>query len=137
MSRKNAREYAFKVIFEYLFEKSDNTPTLDAFLSDNSLTEKDKEYLKSVVFSVRENFDELYDLIAAYAKGFNADRIFKPDLAAMLLSCAEMKYIEDVPASVSINECVELVKNYSTEKSSGYVNGVLANIYKHLKGDID
>jgi N utilization substance protein B len=60
------------------------------------------------------------------------ERIFRPDLAAMLIAIYEMKYMDDIPMSVSINEAIEIVKRYSTEKSGKYVNGILSSVYKEL-----
>ena len=67
----------------------------------------------------------------SFPKGF-LERIFKPDLAALLLALYEMYYMDDIPLSVSIAEAVELVKRYSTDKSNQYVNGVLSTVYKRL-----
>ena len=63
---------------------------------------------------------------------FKFERIFKPDLAILLLATYEMKYIPNIPKNVSINEAVELAKVNSTEKSPQFVNGVLSGIYKEL-----
>ena len=54
------------------------------------------------------------------------------DMAAKLIAAYEMKYMDDIPLSVSISEAVELVKTYSTEKSYSYVNGILSSVYKEL-----
>ncbi len=51
----------------------------------------------------------------------------------MLLACYEMKYVDDIPLAVSINEVIEIVKVYSTDKSSKFVNGVLKGVYNALK----
>ena len=70
--------------------------------------------------------------IEKYAVGFKPDRIFKADMAALMLAIYEMKYMPDIPMSVSISEAVELVKTFSTEKSPTFVNGLLASVYKEL-----
>lgn len=132
MSRSTAREHLFQLTFEQLFSEDKNDVTLEAYLMDASLTESDKLYVRKAYDGIFNHFNELKGIIARYSNGFNIDRIYKPDLAAMIVSVYEMKYVSDVPAAVSINEAVELVKRYSTEKSKSYVNGVLASVNKAL-----
>lgn len=132
MSRSTAREHLFQLTFEQLFSEDKNDVTLEAYLMDASLTESDKQYIRKAYDGIYTHLDELKGIVAKYSNGFNIDRIYKPDLAAMIVSVYEMKYVPEVPAAVSINEAVELVKRYSTEKSKSYVNGVLASVNKAL-----
>ncbi len=132
MSRSTAREHLFQLTFEQLFSEDKNDVTLEAYLMDASLTESDKQYVRKAYDGIYTHLDELKGIVAKYSNGFNIDRIYKPDLAAMIVSVYEMKYVPEVPAAVSINEAVELVKKYSTEKSKSYVNGVLASVNKAL-----
>lgn len=132
MSRSTAREHLFQLTFEQLFSEDKNDVTLEAYLMDASLTDSDKQYVRKAYDGIYTHLDELKGIIAKYSNGFNIDRIYKPDLAAMIVSVYEMKYVPEVPAAVSINEAVELVKKYSTEKSKSYVNGVLASVNKAL-----
>lgn len=132
MSRSTAREHLFQLTFEQLFSEDKNDVTLEAYLMDASLTDSDKQYVRKAYDGIYTHLDELKGIVAKYSNGFNIDRIYKPDLAAMIVSVYEMKYVPEVPAAVSINEAVELVKRYSTEKSKSYVNGVLASVNKAL-----
>lgn len=132
MSRSTAREHLFQLTFEQLFSEDKNDVTLEAYLMDASLTDSDKLYVRKAHDGIYTHLDELKGIVAKYSNGFNIDRIYKPDLAAMIVSVYEMKYVPEVPAAVSINEAVELVKRYSTEKSKSYVNGVLASVNKAL-----
>lgn len=132
MSRSTAREHLFQLTFEQLFSEDKNDVTLEAYLMDASLTDPDKLYVRKAYDGIYTHLDELKGIVAKYSNGFNIDRIYKPDLAAMIVSVYEMKYVPEVPAAVSINEAVELVKRYSTEKSKSYVNGVLASVNKAL-----
>ena len=130
MSRKSARETVYKLIFEYLFSKKRNTLSEEVFALDNSLSPEDKKYIEKAYPGVIEHFDELTGIIASYSEGFTLDRIYKPDLAALLLSIYELKFMKDVPPLVSISEALELVKAYSTDKSSSFVHGILAEVKK-------
>lgn len=137
MSRKIARESVYKLIFEYLFSKKPNQRTFD-ILSSIELADVDKKYMSEAYSGIIEKYDWLISEIEQHSEGFSLDRIFMPDLAALLLALYEMHFMPDIPHSVSIAEAVELVKRYSTDKSNQYVNGVLSSVYKKLnKKDID
>ena len=134
MSRKNARETLYKLVFEYLFTKQLNEQTEGLLLLDASLTEDDKVYIKRCYEGISEHFDELTSYVVKYTTGYSTvDRLVKGDLTAMLISAYELAYVPEMPASVSISEAVELVKQFSTSKSSGFVNGVLASINREVR----
>ncbi len=88
--------------------------------------------MQRAYFGVIQKKKEIMQIIEELSEGFTLERIFKPDLAALMLAIYEMKYMEDIPLSVSIAEAVEIVKRYSTDKSNQYVNGVLSTVYKQL-----
>ena len=132
MSRKSARECALKLVFEYVFTKERNKITFDEILSDKSLTKEDKLYIYKVYEGVTSKYMELEKIIERNAKGIKAARIYKTDLALLLLAVYEMYYIDEIPLAVSINEAVDNAKIYSTEKSTVFINGVLAGVYKEL-----
>lgn len=127
--RKQARDYAFKLIFEYLFLKTKNEGELPVDLP-SSLSDADKKYIERIYGGAVENFDTLYNDIAALSEDFKPERIFKVDLAILLLAMYEIKFADDIPDIVSVNEAVELAKMYSTEKSYAFINGILAAYIK-------
>ena len=131
MSRKTARENVYKLIFEYLFSGCANPRTYAVFSAADDDAD-DVRYMERVYFGVIDKYPELEKIIVEHAEGFAYERIFKPDLAALLLAIYEMKYMPDIPNAVSINEAVELVKTYSTDKSHVFVNGILAAVNKEL-----
>ncbi len=133
MSRKVARENAYKLIFEFLFCGMPNDRT-KSVLASGDMDNADIEYMEKAYFGVIEHQEELNQIIAKYSRGFDLERIYKPDLSALLLALYEIKYMDDIPAAVSINEAVDLVKRYSTDKSNVFVNGILAAVYKDSVG---
>ncbi len=124
MSRIESREEVFKLIFEYAVNREVNELTLEQVIEN---PEVEEEYVKKVYYGIVEHFDEFADEIVKVSKGFTVDRIYKVDLALLMLSLYEIKYMPEIPNAVSINEVLNLAKRYSTEKSSKYINGVLAN----------
>ena len=134
MSRTTARESAFKLIFEYGFTKEVSTKDKPEFALFYGLetTGDDAEYLKKVYDGVTSNYDELIKIVSDNLVGYTISRVYRTDLALLLISTYELKYMSEIPPSVSINEAVEMSKRYSTDKSAGFVNGVLAKIISSL-----
>ena len=126
MSRSYARECAFKLVFEYLFTKEKNQNALDEFLEQDK-NKAETGYISEVYNGVIDKFDFIQNKIKENSHSFKMDRIFKVDLAILMVACYEMMYIPSIPKNVSINEALDLSKIYSTEKSSSYINGVLSN----------
>ena len=136
MSRKNARETLYKLVFEYLFSREINEQTESILFCDASLTTDDKEYIRKCYLGIADHFDELSSFIVKYATGYSSlDRLVKGDLTAMFIAAYELAYCPEIPSGVSISEAVELVKQFSTSKSSGFVNGVLASINREVRKD--
>lgn len=134
MGRREARENAMKLLYQIQIQKDDIKEQIEMFLEENQITgESDREYLLDVVNGVVEKTAELDELIAQHAKDWSIQRMPKVDLAIMRLSCYEMKYRDDIPVNVSINEAVEMAKKYSGDQSKTFVNGVLGKVYVELK----
>jgi len=126
MSRTYSRESVFKLVFEYVFNKEKNEALLEEFLSDNK-NKQELGYISEVYNGVIGKYDELISDISSASKSFKIDRIYKVDLAILLVAVYEMKYINSIPRMVSINEALNLSKAYSTEKSYNFINGILSN----------
>ncbi len=124
--RSKARECAFKVIFAGEF--SDSEDVRRALYRASELNKEEREYADLLCGLVKEHREELAAVLDKYSIGFSEKRIFPVDKSALLIALAEIYYVEDVPPVVSIDEAVGLVKKYSTEKSAGFVNGLLAAV---------
>lgn len=130
MKRRAAREVAFRLTYEMVITGEFNLQTRDELLADDGDADS-REYIDKVLGGIAEKYSELKALIAKYAKGYDYDRIYKTDLAVLLLACYEILYT-DTPAAVIANEAVEIAKTYSDVKSFAFINGILASV---IKGD--
>ena len=132
MSRRTERENAFIVIFESLF----NDVTVEDIIESakETLDWEDNDYVLSTSNGVIDNTAEFDELININLKnGWTVNRLSKVTLALLRLAIYEMKYVSDVPASVAINEAVELCKKYATDADASLLNGVLGSISKELE----
>lgn len=124
MTRKEAREEAFRLLFETEFRAEENPDAIYALSTDNREV-AENAYIRAVYFGVREHLDEIDAIIANHSNGWKTTRITSVSRSAIRLCIYEMLYMEDIPAAVSINEAIELVKKYDDAKVRAFVNGVL------------
>ena len=125
LSRSESREQAFML----LFSKSFDDEPLEATIDDNAEMFEGGVcgYAQAVVGAIEEKKEELDADIAKFLKkGWSISRISRPSLAILRLALYEIKYIDSVPVSVSINEAVELAKKYTIGESK-FVNGILGS----------
>lgn len=128
MSRKEQREQAFCLVFQSMFN---NEETL-AIYEEN--VAQVGEYAKELFLGVSEKQEELDNNICAnLKKGWKLSRLPKTNIAILRLAIYEMKYRDEVPNSVAINEAVELAKEYSGENDYSFINGVLGAIAKEAE----
>ncbi len=90
-------------------------------------TEKDMQYISQKAQKIIEKIDEIDTLINEHTTGWKTGRMNKVDYT-LRLAVYEMKWDEDVPTGVAINEAVNLAKKYSSEDGASFVNGVLAKL---------
>lgn len=128
MTRKQAREEAFILIFEKQFNSDSLEDILECAVQVREI--KPDSYIRSVFFGVYENLEELDGIISGNSVGWSIKRISKTALAVLRLAIYEIKYMEDIPVSVTINEAVELCKKYATKDDASFVNGILASVVK-------
>lgn len=130
MTRKQAREEAFVLIFEKVFNPDSVQEILE--LANDVRGLKPNDYIKTVFFGVYENLENLDNIISENAIGWSITRISKTALSVLRLSLFEIMFMEDIPVAVSINEAVELCKKYATKEDASFVNGLLSTVAKSL-----
>lgn len=128
MTRREAREEALILVFEKEFN-SDSLEEIIETAKEVRDIEPD-EYIINVFHGVFDNLEAIDSIISKYSVGWSIKRITKIALAILRLAIYEMKFIDAIPVSVSINEAVELAKKYSTKEDSAYINGVLSSVSK-------
>lgn len=123
MKRSEARELAFKTIYSKFFNAEQDF--------DIEKADKDSlEFISEILKNFASHYTEINEIIASNLKGYTVERLYKVDLAILIVAIIELKFINKTPKEIVINEAVELAKKYSTDKSPKFVNGVLADIVK-------
>ena len=126
MTRKQAREEAFILIFEKQFNDSPLEDILDLAVEVRDI--KPDDYIKKTFFGVFQNVSDIDGIISDNAAGWSINRLSKTALAVLRLAIFEMKYMPEIPTAVSINEAVDILKKYATVQDAKYANGILATV---------
>lgn len=130
MKRRLAREEAFILIFEKQFNSAPVEEILEIAKEVRDL--KPDDYINTVFSGVYDKLEVLDEIISEKAIGWKINRISKTSLCILRLSIFEIKFMEDIPVSVSINEAVELAKKYATPEDASFINGILSSVEKSL-----
>ena len=89
------------------------------------------DFVNSLINGVNLHYDEIMNILKVNSVNYDIERVYKIDLAILVLAVYELKFSEEKNANIIINEAVELSKKYSTEKSYSFINGVLAKVVKN------
>ncbi|GAA2838283.1 NusB antitermination factor [Leucobacter komagatae] len=134
----SARTKARKRALDMLFQADVmNTSVMDVVADEakRAVGEPDRVaswlYAREIVDGVNDHREEIDELIASYAQGWTIERMPNVDRAILRIASWEMLHNPEVPAPVAINEAVALAKEYSTDDSGRFVNGVLGKIAEH------
>ena len=128
MTRRELRENVFKMLFRVEFHEEGEMSGQLGMMDDEieNIKEEDVAYINNKCNDIIAKISEIDEAINASTTGWKTSRMGKVDLSIIRLAVYEIKYEEDVPAKVAINEAVELAKLYGTDNSAAFVNGVLA-----------
>jgi N utilization substance protein B len=125
MSRRLAREIAFKAIFQQDVGKNELEPTLSGMLEEVSLNEEDTRFVRELVEGTLANQDAIDDVLEKYLVNWQFDRLAAVDRSVLRMAAYEILYRPDIPVTVSINEALEIIKMFNEEHSVKFLNGVL------------
>jgi len=135
-SRHLARSIAMQSLFEWDF-RGQPTAALPAIIKHN-LKEfgpglEEKEFSKTTMEGVVKNLSEIDELIAHYAPEWPIEQITIVDRNILRIGTYELKYNDEIPEKVAINEAIELAKSFGGPSSGKFVNGVLGAMYKDIQ----
>jgi N utilization substance protein B len=130
MTRRELRENVFKMLFRVEFHEADEMNGQLVMIDDEfeNIKEEDAAYINEKCSDIIAKIPEIDEAINASTTGWKTSRMGKVDLSIIRLAVYEMKYEEDIPAKVAINEAVELAKVYGRDDSASFINGVLAKL---------
>ena len=129
MTRSEAREQAFVLVFEKIFNPELTVEDIKIITEESELFSLD-EFAEKLFVTVCENVEKTDEIISSNLRKWTIARIPRVSLALLRLAVSEILYFEDVPDSVSANEAVELAKKYAGEEDASFINGVLGSVIR-------
>ena len=132
MTRSIIREHISQILFRAEFyNKEELTQQAEYYVSElSNARDKEIEYIKDKTLAIIDKLPEIDEIINENSDGWPTNRLGKAELTIMRLAVYEIRFDEEIPNGVAINEAVELSKKYGSDNSSSFVNGVLAKIIK-------
>ena len=128
MTRREARETAFALLFENTFSDEG----IESVIADAKEAEtlSPNDFAISLAMGTAEKMEEIDRKISDASHKWSVQRISRVSLSVLRLAVYELLFLDEIPVSVSINEAVELTKKYGGEEEAAFVNGVLGGIVK-------
>jgi len=129
-NRRKGRELAVQALYQIEMTSDPSVAAVDLFLQHFEGNAKAKEFARRLVSGTigqRTEIDRLIDLVTV---NWKLERLAKVDFLILRMATYELVFCADIPASVSLNEAVEIAKRFGSEESASFINGVLDNIAK-------
>jgi N utilization substance protein B len=137
LSRRRAREIALQVLYSIDANADVDPSAALVFYFDRFAAEEredgesedagpaDRAYVETLVREVSERRGEIDDLLAQVSRNWRIERIARVERTILRMAIYELKYRDDIPARVAINEAIELAKRFGSADASAFVNGLL------------
>lgn len=132
MKRRTGREIVLKTLFARDFSKNDAFELLEHVMADEKVDEPGREFSRSLVEGVLSRQKEIDNLIKQYSIEWDLDRMAAVDRNIMRIALFEILFSPNMPEAVAANEAIELAKNFGSDESAKFVNGILGKIIKDL-----
>ena len=128
MTRRNIRIQLFKLLFRVEFNQPEEMSEQMAlfFNTEETIDEEAQAEIQEKYEAIEGKLSELDRMLNEKATGWTTTRMGKVDLAILRLALYEILYDDKVPASVAINEAVEIAKKFGQDESPSFINGILA-----------
>ena len=134
-SRRKARECALQLLYQIDVGGGKVSDALETYWLSQEPDEDVREFANFLVDGVVKNLSDIDNLISSFSTNWKVSRMASIDKNILRLAVYELTRCPDIPVKVTINEAVEIAKNYGTEESGAFVNGILDNVAKkHAKG---
>ena len=125
MRRSKVREHIFKMLFSIGFDAADADEQIELYLEQvEEASEEERGYMRKKVKDIAAHEEEIDAMINEHTTGWKTGRMNKVDLSVLRLAVYEMKWDDEVPVKVAINEAVELAKNFSGDEGQRRRRGV-------------
>lgn len=130
MKRREGREKILQCLFQIDFTGEKNEQLVSRFVEEDNLSQKELEFIETRIDGTIANLIEIDNEISKYLKDWTIERLPNVDKAILRMSVYEIMYVKDISYKIILNEAIELAKDYSTEESSKFINGILGSFVR-------
>lgn len=133
VQRREVRELVLQALYAEEISKNDWDQIISTILKPKFKGEK-KNYMfaERLFFETLNHQDELDEIIQRHIKNWDIERLTITDKIILRVAICEFLHFEDIPTKVTINEAIEIAKDYSTRKSGKFINGILDSALEQL-----
>lgn len=131
-NRRKARILAFQALYSYDISAAQLEDLFQYSWVKEELSDDIKTFSSFLIKGAVDNLDEIDELIKGSLQNWDFDRLEKVSLAILRMSIYALRYQKDIPPKVVIDEAVEITKEFGTDDSYRFVNGILDNIKKKI-----
>jgi len=133
LSRRKAREFAFKVLFQVDQVDADPHRAFKYLLQDNTLAEKDQVFSWDLIMGSMSHLEQIDEKISQYARDWSLNRMSAIDRNIIRVAGYEVMFYEQSEPVVAIDEALEIAKKYGDETSAAFINAILDKMLGELK----
>ena len=132
--RRKAREIALQVLYQIDVTEVGVDEAVRLFRDSFGIPEEAAEFSTQLIQCTSDHLKEIDDLIQACSEHWSLDRMSKVDRNILRAAVSEFLYFDDIPPKVTLNEAIDIGKNYGSDNSGSFINGILDAIYSKLWG---
>jgi len=132
--RREIRESVLQALYSEEVGKNDWESILNSFLKPKLQSEKEEyKFAENLFLRTLNNLEEIDSVIMKHIKNWKIERLNVMDKIIIRIALCEFMFFEEIPTKVTINEAIEIAKNFSTAKSGNFINGILDAALEDLK----
>ena len=135
--RRDAREGAMQALFASQFSNESPRKILARFLDSFIKNRENVCFIEELYHCVIKHSEWADDLIKIHLQNWDFNRVAQVDQVLLRMGVCEIFFMDDIPPKVTITEMVEIAKIYSTEESSGFINGILDSVFKDYQQKVN
>lgn len=135
--RRKAREVAMQVLYQIDVSQVDTEEAIALFWKNFEVPESAAEFASVLIRGTRDHLDEIDDHIKGCSEHWSIERMARVDKNILRMAVYELLYCKDIPPKATLNEAIDLGKEFGSENSGSFINGILDAIYSNLRIDIN
>jgi N utilization substance protein B len=128
-TRQRSRELALQALFQLDFNENNSIDVVELFCKNFEVSKSARPFFSRLVEGVLQHKNEIDKFIERFSSNWKISRMSRVDRNIMRIAIFELRYCDDIPFKVSINEAVNLGKKYGAKESGAFINGILDSIH--------